>query len=79
MALDAMFCVRIRNVVAKEGEERTLRHVKVDVWRRFVARYRMVETSYSESSLYQSNLVVKKFAYGDSCTLGENDKNLTVG
>ncbi|XP_028781864.1 DELLA protein RGL1-like [Neltuma alba] len=51
VTMGALFSDRIRNVVAREGKERTQRHVKVDVWRRFFARYRVVETSFSESSL----------------------------
>ncbi|XP_047148027.1 DELLA protein 1-like, partial [Vigna umbellata] len=49
----------IREIVAMEGRERKVRNVKIDVWRKFFARYRMVETGFSESSLYQAHLVNK--------------------
>ncbi|KAL2661924.1 hypothetical protein AAZV13_02G010800 [Glycine max] len=69
----------IRNIVAMEDGERKVRNVKIDVWRRFFARYRMVETTFSESSLYQANLVAKKFACGNFCTVDRNGKCLIVG
>lgn len=69
----------IRSIVASEGEERTIRHVKVDVWRVFFARYGMEEMELSMSSLYQANLVLKNFACGSSCTLEMNKKCLLIG
>ena len=42
----------IRNMVAAEGEERKIRHVKFDVWRAFFVRYGMEEAEFSMSSLY---------------------------
>ncbi|KAK7392233.1 hypothetical protein VNO78_20664 [Psophocarpus tetragonolobus] len=69
----------IRNIVATEDGERTVRNVKIDVWRRFFARYKMKETTFSESSLYQANLVAKKFACGNFCTVDKNGKCLIVG
>lgn len=69
----------IRNIVAKEGEERIIRHVKIDVWRSFFARFGIIETELSTSSLYQASLVLKKFDCGSSCTLGMNEKSLLIG
>ncbi|MBA0616500.1 hypothetical protein Godav_016543 [Gossypium davidsonii] len=37
------FAEGIRNMVAAEGEERRVRHVKFDVWRAFFVRYGMEE------------------------------------
>ncbi|KAM5575959.1 DELLA protein RGL1-like [Rosa sericea] len=66
----------IRNIVAAEGSERVTRSVKMDVWRAFFARFRMVEMSFSNTSLYQANEMAKKV----SCTtLDKNGKGLTVG
>ncbi|KAL6177045.1 hypothetical protein ACLB2K_053677 [Fragaria x ananassa] len=66
----------IRNIVAAEGSERVVRNVKLDVWRAFFAKFGMVETSFSNSSLYQASLVAKK----ECCTtLNRNGKGLTVG
>ncbi|KAF5185742.1 Della protein gai1 [Thalictrum thalictroides] len=69
----------IMNIVATEGEERTIRHVGIDVWRAFFARFGMVEIEFSHSSLYQANLIRKQFAYGSLCTLDMNKKCLTAG
>ncbi|OIT02958.1 PREDICTED: DELLA protein RGL1-like [Nicotiana attenuata] len=69
----------IRIIVAAEGEERTIRHVKIDVWRMFFARYGMEEVELSKSSLYQANLVLKNFACGSSCTLEMNQNCLLIG
>ncbi|KAM3344986.1 DELLA protein RGL2 [Capsicum galapagoense] len=69
----------IRSIVATEGEERTIRHVKVDVWRAFFARYGMEEMELSMSSLYQANLVLKNFACGSCCTLEMNKNCLLIG
>ncbi|XP_041003637.1 DELLA protein RGL1-like [Juglans microcarpa x Juglans regia] len=66
----------IRNIVAAEGEERKIRHVKIDVWRAFFARYGMVETELSRSSLYQATMLVKKFHCEKSFTLDMNGKCL---
>lgn len=51
----------IRNIVAAEGEEKRTRHGKPDYWRALFGRFGMVETELSTSSLYQANLVVRKF------------------
>ncbi|XP_049405528.1 DELLA protein RGL1-like [Solanum stenotomum] len=69
----------IRSIVATEGKERTIRHVKVDVWRAFFARYGMEEMELSMSSLYQANLVLKNFACGSCCTLEMNKNCLLIG
>ncbi|KAJ7955222.1 DELLA protein [Quillaja saponaria] len=69
----------IRNIVATEGPERNIRHVKIDVWRAFFARFGMTETELSMSNLYQANLVVKKFSCGSSFTLAMNGKSLILG
>ncbi|XP_022761269.1 DELLA protein RGL1-like [Durio zibethinus] len=73
------FADGIRNMVAAEGEERKVRHVKFDVWRAFFARYGMGEAELSMSSLYQADLVLNTFACGNSCTLDMNGKCLLVG
>ncbi|KAK4282568.1 hypothetical protein QN277_013929 [Acacia crassicarpa] len=79
MATEAILSERIRNIVAAEGGERTVRNVGIEVWRRFFSRYRMVEIGFSESSLYQARLVAREFAGGKFCTLDTNGKCLTVG
>ena len=79
MAMETLFGIGIRNIIAEEGIERTNRSVKMDVWRAFFARYRMVEIEFSESSLYQASLVVKRFPWWSSCTLDKNGRCLIVG
>nr|KYP55085.1 DELLA protein RGL1 [Cajanus cajan] len=79
VTIEGILSEGIRSIVAMEDGERKVRNVKIDVWRRFFARYRMVETTFSESSLYQANLVAKRFACGDFCTVGKNGKCLIVG
>ncbi|KAF3621048.1 hypothetical protein FXO38_32013 [Capsicum annuum] len=69
----------IRSIVATEGEERTIKHVKVDVWRAFFALYGMEEMELSMSSLYQANLVLKNFPYGSCCTLEMTKNFLLIG
>ncbi|KAL5541945.1 hypothetical protein UlMin_009655 [Ulmus minor] len=69
----------IRNMVVAEGGERKIRHVKLDVWRAFFARFRMEEAEFSPSSLYQAKLVIKRFSCGDSCTIDMNGKCLMFG
>nr|KYP47582.1 DELLA protein RGL1 [Cajanus cajan] len=79
MTIEEVLSEGIRNIVAMEGRERTVRNVKINVWRRFFARYRMVETGFSESSMYQAELVAKEFAFGKFCTIDKNGKCLIVG
>ncbi|KAM0001592.1 putative transcription factor GRAS family [Helianthus debilis subsp. tardiflorus] len=69
----------ISNVVASEGAERVIRHVNIDVWRKFFARFGMKETELSMSSLYQANLVAEKFPYGSCCTFDRDGYSLVIG
>ncbi|KAJ4727813.1 DELLA protein RGL2 [Melia azedarach] len=77
--MEAIFDAGIRNIVAMEGAERSVRNVKMDVWRAFFSRYRMVEIGLSDQCLYQANLVLKQFSCASSCTLGKNGKSLIIG
>ncbi|WCJ23329.1 GRAS family transcription factor family protein [Euphorbia peplus] len=69
----------IRNILCANGEERHIQHVKLDVWREFFARYGMVETQMSESSLLHAKLMAGKFACGNACSLELDGKNLFIG
>ncbi|KAK8585878.1 hypothetical protein V6N13_050848 [Hibiscus sabdariffa] len=73
------FSEGIRNMVAAEGGERKVRHVKLDVWRAFFVRYGMEEAELSRSSRYQVDLILKTYACGTSCTLHMDGKTLLVG
>ncbi|CDP14979.1 unnamed protein product [Coffea canephora] len=69
----------IRNIVATEGEERTIRQVSVNVWKAFFAHFGMVQVELSMSSMYQASLVLKNFECGSSCTLNKDGKGLIIG
>jgi len=69
----------IRNIVATEGAERKTRNVKIDVWRAFFSRFGMVEKELSTLSLYQADLVSKRFPCGRFCTFDKNGQCLLVG
>ncbi|KAK8682012.1 hypothetical protein V6N13_054409 [Hibiscus sabdariffa] len=69
----------IRNMIATEGDERKVRHVKFDVWRAFFARYMMEEADLSMSSMYQVDLILKSLSCWSCCTLDMNGKSLLVG
>ncbi|XWS31829.1 hypothetical protein CRYUN_Cryun23aG0109700 [Craigia yunnanensis] len=79
MRIESVFYNGIRNIVAMEGNERIARSVKMEVWSAFFARFRMVELGFSDSSLYQANLVIKQFPCPSSCTLGRIGKSVIVG
>lgn len=69
----------IKSIIAKEGEERKIRHAKIDVWRAFFSRYRLVEVELSSSSMYQAELILKESPSWSSCTLGMNVRSLIAG
>ncbi|KAJ8900417.1 hypothetical protein K2173_025194 [Erythroxylum novogranatense] len=77
--IEATFAHGIRDIVAMEGYARIARSVNIDVWRAFFSKFRMVEIGFSESSLYQANLVLKQFPHGNLCNLDKNDKALLFG
>ncbi|KAE8730952.1 Ubiquitin-conjugating enzyme 32 [Hibiscus syriacus] len=69
----------IWNMIAAEGDERKVRHVKFDVWRAFFVWYGMEEAKLSMSSMYQVDLILKTIADGTSCSLHMNAKTLLIG
>ncbi|KAI5650910.1 hypothetical protein M9H77_36915 [Catharanthus roseus] len=73
------FSQGIKNIVATEGEERTMRLVPIKVWRDFFARFGMVERKLSMSSKYQAKLVLENFPCGSSCTLDMDGESLIIG
>ncbi|KAJ0093442.1 hypothetical protein Patl1_24904 [Pistacia atlantica] len=66
MMVEELLGQAIRNIIANEGEERIVRHMKIDAWRAFFTI---------------AELVVKNFACGKgkSCTFEKNGKSLIVG
>ncbi|WCJ23331.1 Protein SCARECROW [Euphorbia peplus] len=69
----------IRNILSANGEERHIQHVKLDVWREFFARFGMVETQVSESSLLHAKMMAGKFSCGNACSLKLDEKSLFIG
>ncbi|KAK9079544.1 hypothetical protein SSX86_001216 [Deinandra increscens subsp. villosa] len=69
----------IKSILASEGAERAIRHVNIDVWRKFFVRFGMKEIELSMSSLYQANLVAEKFSSGSCCTFDRNGNSLVIG
>jgi hypothetical protein len=79
MRIEGVLGGQIRNIVAEEGAERTVRNVAMDVWRSFFATFGMVEIGFSETSLLHANLFLKRFACKSLCRLDKNGKCLVVG
>ncbi|KAK1408367.1 hypothetical protein QVD17_40087 [Tagetes erecta] len=69
----------IRSIVTDEGSERVIRHVNIDVWRKFFSRFGMKEIGFSISSLYQAMLVAEKISGGSSCTFDMEGNSLVIG
>lgn len=76
MSIEDVLREGIRNIVAAEGEERVVRNVKLEVWKEFFRRFGMVEVGFSESSIYQANLVANEF---DGCTVDYSNTCLFIG
>ncbi|ONK63045.1 uncharacterized protein A4U43_C07F10840 [Asparagus officinalis] len=70
------FSQGIKCILAAEGSQRVIRQVGIRVWRSFFARFGLIETELSESSLYQARLILKKFVKDDSCTVQRNGNAL---
>lgn len=79
IAESTCFGSSIRNLVATEGEERKIRHVRMSVWRAFFERLGFRETELSMSSVYQASLLPKNFASGNSFTFDQDGKSLIIG
>ncbi|KAK6930267.1 Transcription factor GRAS [Dillenia turbinata] len=80
LAMESTYCsFGIRNIEAAEGGERTVCHVKIEVWRAFFARFGVMGAELSMSTLYQASLIREKFACGSKCTLDMDEKCLLVG
>lgn len=70
----------IVNTIATEGEERITRSVKINVWRSYFARFKMVEVELRKSSFEQANLLLKQhFSCANSCNLDKDGKCMIVG
>ncbi|OIS98569.1 PREDICTED: DELLA protein RGL1-like [Nicotiana attenuata] len=78
MTFEGLFIRKIiRNMITCEGEDRTCRNVRLQVWRDLFEKFGIKETKLSESSLYHANLMADKSAHG-FCTLDMDGKGLIV-
>lgn len=59
----------ISNIVAAEGDERTIRHISIDVWRSFFARFGMMEMELSNESVFEATLLISNFGSENSCSI----------
>ncbi|KAK6803745.1 hypothetical protein RDI58_001529 [Solanum bulbocastanum] len=67
----------IQNIIICEGNERTFRNVRLEVWRDLFEKFGIKETELGESSLYQANLMADRCGHGFS-TLDMNGKGLLI-
>ncbi|CAN0855460.1 DELLA protein GAI [Linum grandiflorum] len=70
---------RIRNVVVAEGDDRVIRDVRIEVWRKYFARCRMLEIQLSKLALNHAKIVVSKFPCAASCLVRVDKKSLLLG
>nr|GEW06201.1 hypothetical protein [Tanacetum cinerariifolium] len=68
----------IRNIVAADGDERTIRHIGFDVWRSFFVRFGMVEIELSSDTLFEAKLFDSNFDCGNSCTVRADGGSLLI-
>ncbi|GLJ57433.1 hypothetical protein SUGI_1328550 [Cryptomeria japonica] len=60
---------QIRNMIVYEGKERSVRHVRNDVWRCFFKQAGFREKSFSFQAMYQARLLLGEHASGEYYTL----------
>ncbi|KAK1408365.1 hypothetical protein QVD17_40085 [Tagetes erecta] len=72
------FAWSIRNIVAADGDDRTVRHTGIDVWRAFFARFGMMEVELSDGSLNEAKLLIDNFEFGKCCTIGVDGRSFLV-
>nr|GEY99413.1 hypothetical protein [Tanacetum cinerariifolium] len=68
----------IRNIVAADGDKRTIRHIGFDVWRSFFVRFGMVEIELSSDTLFKAKLFDSNFDCGNSCTVRADGGSLLI-
>ncbi|KAL5983545.1 hypothetical protein ACLOJK_017632 [Asimina triloba] len=80
MAVESQLFRRgIRSMIAAEDSDRLIRHVQIDVWRSFFARFGFVEIDLGRPALYQAQLINDQFACASCCTNAMDGKGLTIG
>ncbi|CAH1451837.1 unnamed protein product [Lactuca virosa] len=68
----------IRNIVAADGDERTIRHISVDVWRTYFARFGMVEIELSTESLSEAKLLIDSLDCESCCSIRVHGRCLLI-
>ncbi|GLJ20656.1 hypothetical protein SUGI_0376080 [Cryptomeria japonica] len=77
---EEIFCgSQIRNMIACEGNDRRVRHVKLDVWRCFFNHKGLKEMSFSYQAWYQARLLLKGLSHGECYSLEANGDALISG
>ncbi|GKB16496.1 DELLA protein RGL2-like protein [Tanacetum coccineum] len=69
----------IHNIVAAEGDERTIRHITIKVWRAFFERFGMLKVELSDASLNEAKLIINEFDCRNSCMLRVDGGCFVVG
>ncbi|CAN1281515.1 DELLA protein RGL1 [Linum perenne] len=69
----------INNIVAREGDDRVIRGVSMNVWRTFFRRFEMVEKKLSSIVWQQVTLVQETAKNGEFCTTERDGKAMIVG
>ncbi|CAL1386794.1 unnamed protein product [Linum trigynum] len=70
---------RIRNVLVAEGEKRVVRDVKIRVWRKYFARFGMLEIGIRGLALQHASMVIRESPFAGSCLVGLDCKSLMIG
>ena len=77
---EALCCgSQLRNIVACEGEDRTVRHVKMDMWRSFLTRAGFREKKFSYPAWYQARLLLQQYVNGERFTIDQDGCAMTLG
>ncbi|GJR19342.1 DELLA protein RGL2 [Tanacetum coccineum] len=69
----------MRNIVAAECDERTIRHITIKVWRTFFERFGMSEVELSDATLNEAKLIINSFDCRNSCMLRVDGRCFVVG
>ncbi|CAI9118983.1 OLC1v1020630C1 [Oldenlandia corymbosa var. corymbosa] len=76
---EVIFRQMIQNIVTAEGSQRIYRYERISFWRKLLAKFGMMETDFSSSSIYQANILLRSSSKFSSCTLNLDGKSLIFG
>ncbi|KAG8370512.1 hypothetical protein BUALT_Bualt14G0124600 [Buddleja alternifolia] len=69
----------IKNSVMTDDEESFKQCCKIDFWREYFARFGIVETELSQSSMYQASMLIRESGCSSRFTLSMNEKCMLLG